>query len=75
MLSLLATRHANRIMNPTNSIRFACLATIIKDRLGSIVLKERRAFRGYLEKQEGSVEDGRGAGDVKDELLEAREGR
>ena len=64
-------------MNPTNSIRFACLATIIKDRLGSIVLKkikDEHSEVNYLEEQERSVEDGGRAGDVKDELLEAREG-
>ena len=43
--------------------------------IGSLVLKERGACRGYLEEQKGSVEDGGRAGDVKDELLQAREGR
>ena len=40
------------------------------------MFKERPGLiRDYLEEQEGSVEDGGRAGDVKDELLQAREGR
>ena len=40
------------------------------------MFKERPGLiRDYLEEQDGSVEDGGRAGDVKDELLQAREGR
>ena len=40
------------------------------------MFKERPALiRGYLEEQVRSVEDGGRAGDVKGELLQAREGR
>ena len=48
------------IMNFTNYIRFPSVEAKI---------------RIYLEEQKGRVEDGGRAGDVKDKLLEAREGR
>jgi hypothetical protein len=59
-----------RIRNFSNSIRFSYL--LVKDRFNSV---EGKTSIHYLEEQEGSVKDGGRAGDVKDELFEAREGR